>query len=101
MILAERWIAFGHLNGRDTKGPDISPRVVTGLTNHFWRHPEGGTDKSVALGFVRRKLGGDSKVGYQKTMNKSYQMMEEEIVSVPSLTSPDAESRTLAALISL
>lgn len=66
MILAERWVAFGHFDGGDTERPDIGPRVISGLTNDFGCHPKRGTDESVALGFMRRKLGGHSKVGYQK-----------------------------------
>lgn len=52
MILAERWVAFGHLDGGDTERPDIGPRVISGLTNDFGCHPKGGTDESVALGFM-------------------------------------------------
>lgn len=58
-----RRLAVDHLHCRDAERPDVGLEVVSGLLDDLRRHPEGRSDKGIALRLDVGELGGDSEIG--------------------------------------
>jgi hypothetical protein len=58
------WLRLDHLNGHDTKRPDINLWTIFFLLNDFRSHPVRSSDHGGTLGFTLSKFGTESKISY-------------------------------------
>jgi hypothetical protein len=61
VVLGQRRFPFRHFDSGDTQTPNIRLRVVPGLSDNLWGHPERGPNECVPQS--RRELGGDTEIG--------------------------------------